>query len=260
MSGWNLGLGLGLGTLRPRGSARSYDAASQAYFDAMTSPPSTAFKNAFDNLVVGAKTSGDWGEVDVFYALAGPDSQAARLNGKSPGSLTLALVNAPAFTAFHGFKGDGVAAQITSAYSPAGGPAFTLNSASLGLYVRQPSTISSSFCLLAGNSRVGNNSGSTAAQMRLNDGTSANLGTPAASHYWGRRTGAAARAFYKDAALVVSDAVAATSIASSSITLLSAPASGFSDAELAFAWFGSGNVSATWDELVRVFLDEVGAI
>lgn len=122
-----LGLGIGIGFA---GVLSPYSAEAQAVFTAFTTPPSTARKLLIDTAIRSLKTTGVWTKLDVLVVNAAADSQAALINWKNPGTYNGTLVNAPTFTADHGFTG-AATKYIETGFNPtAGGLNYVRDSAS----------------------------------------------------------------------------------------------------------------------------------
>lgn len=86
--------------------------------DAMTVAPSGRQRGEINEVIAALKLAGVWARCDLIYMLCAHDAQAARLNWKNPSSNALAVVNAPVFTANRGYAGDGVSAELRTAYTP----------------------------------------------------------------------------------------------------------------------------------------------
>jgi hypothetical protein len=127
--GWGPGLlGNGMGAA----ASVSYDAATEAIAAAFTTPPTTGRKNLIDAAVVSLKSAGVWTKLDVLYAFAAADSQAAKVNWKAPGTFNCTEVNAPAFAADLGFTGASTK-YLDAGFNPttATTPQYALNSATI---------------------------------------------------------------------------------------------------------------------------------
>lgn len=114
----------------------AFDADAQAFFDACDTEPSAAAKTAINDLVTGLKADAIWDELDAFWPMCMEDSQAGRLNLKSPGDFTLTAVNSPTFTAKYGWAGNGTSSYLNTGWDPAtNGSNYTQNDASFGCWV-----------------------------------------------------------------------------------------------------------------------------
>lgn len=119
------------------GGARAvtYDAAASTLFAAMTTPPTTARKAQINTLILALKAAGVWSLLDVFYVLAAADSQAARLNWKTPGTFDAVAVSSPSFTADRGYTGDGSTSRLRTQFTPSvNGVNYTQNDAAAWLW------------------------------------------------------------------------------------------------------------------------------
>jgi hypothetical protein len=119
------------GGLVDLGGSSTFSAEALAIFAAFSTPPDAARKTAIDTYVVALKSAGVWTKLDVLYAFAAADSQAALINWKNPGTFNGTLVGSPTFTADRGFTCPGLSVNYVSSNfvpSSAGGN-FVQNSA-----------------------------------------------------------------------------------------------------------------------------------
>lgn len=117
-----------------------YDADAKTYFDAIMTPLSDMQKarvNTFimmlkDSLAITTLSS----KFDVMYLLANETSEAG-LKNLVKRNYDATAVNAPAFTQWEGFKGNGISSYLNTNYTPnIDSAAYTLYSASFGVYFR----------------------------------------------------------------------------------------------------------------------------
>ena len=114
------------------------NAEAETLVAAMSVQPSAARKQLIDQLITSLKSAGIWSVLDNLQVYAAHDSQAALLNWKAPGVNDGSLVNAPAFTADLGFKGNGSSSYINTNFNPTdGGLNFAQDSASWGVWLDQ---------------------------------------------------------------------------------------------------------------------------
>lgn len=131
------GFGYGNSAVFRRPSDTGYDADAQAYFNAVTTPFSTARKAIINTLVTTLKTDGNWTKLDRLWLLATEAQDQALISLVNPAATAMTLVNAPAFVAEQGFTGDGATSYINTNFAPdPDGVNFTQNSASMGVYSR----------------------------------------------------------------------------------------------------------------------------
>lgn len=105
---------------------------------AFTTPPSDAWKEAYDDFIGALKTGDIWDDLDAMWIMRAPDSQAGKLEAKSAGaSFTLVDTgHAPTFTAARGWAGNGTSQYLDTTWDPTNnGVNFTLNSATMGVYL-----------------------------------------------------------------------------------------------------------------------------
>ena len=106
----------GGGSISP--SSESYSAEASAIFAAFTTPPTAARKAQIEACVSYLKNAGVWARLDVLYLLAAANSQAARINWKTPGTFTLTEVNSPTFGVDQGYTGNGTDMQLDTGVNP----------------------------------------------------------------------------------------------------------------------------------------------
>lgn len=121
---------------------------------ARTSGTSGTEQSAYQTMICGMITdgvgcsawSGSSGNIDALYIVATNSSTTALLNLCSTSFLGLE-VNAPTFSADHGYTGNGTSSYVDSRFtaSTAGG-SYAQNSASLGAYVTNNRTTASTAC------------------------------------------------------------------------------------------------------------------
>lgn len=104
-------------------------------FLARTSGLSTTERNAYDTMICGMVTDGDWSKIDVLYVFATNNQTTALLNLKSTsfGGTTHGTVS---FSADHGYTGDASTFCIDTGYNAStAGLNVTATSAAMGIYV-----------------------------------------------------------------------------------------------------------------------------
>ena len=111
----------------------------QAVYDAYTTKPSDAVAAIDNTMVVGLVSDGVWVKLDVVWVYASHTNGAgeALINWKLPGTYDATAYNAPTFTAYEGFLGNGTTQYIDCNWVPSvNGVNYTQNSASMLIYVR----------------------------------------------------------------------------------------------------------------------------
>jgi hypothetical protein len=138
---------MGRMTLLGAGKQLSGASAEVSQFLARTSGLDGTHTAAYSTLIDGLVADGLWSLLDVLYMFATQDSVTALLNLKS-GSHSASLVNAPSFAFDQGFTG-GVTPvtfdqnYLRSNFIPSSdGVAYTQDSASFGLYLRNTTSTS----------------------------------------------------------------------------------------------------------------------
>lgn len=226
----------------------------------------TNFATLINGLVNTASTSSGTGRNSLFDRLdllaiwAGPDSTNV-LQNLPNSTYTFSLANAPAFTAYRGFTGNGSNASIGSTFNPATAtsPNFVRDSAHISIWVL--TALAETFPMagdnLAGSAIFPNYTG-TDAYARINDGASG-PGTIVDSRGFllGNRSGPSAHQIYKNGASIATDATASSAVANSALN----PMLGGTARQTAM--FSSGaSLSATdvtnFYNLLRAYMTAVG--
>lgn len=232
---------------------------------AMVVPPSVARVSVIRTAIAGLMTGGLWPKLDVFYIDAAHDTQAGKLNWKTPSRFPLVPTGSPTFTIDRGDQGDAVGAYLISSYIPSSfNGNYQLNSAVAGVWLHLASTINSSLELSLGNGRIQRSSSGTTEQYRINDAASANMGAgaPTTGHYAVRRTSSAERSSWLNGVSVANDTQASTSIATTFV-LLSSSAANFSNARVSAAYAGGGFTDtdmATMHTVLTAYMTAVGVV
>lgn len=243
-------------------SGQDPDAA--AYLNAYAPSASSTFKTALNAFVGGLKTDGIWAKLDWLNVPA--DTAGGFARNLRNISKTLQLANSPLYTQYRGLKGDGVAshASFQEAFNAAGN-LYALNSATLGIYVNQQTT--SGLASLIGSSQSTrsymrpNTTG--AGEVRINDSAAMTLGSAESltGHRTVTRTGATARAYYRDGALSMSDNGLATAIATGPAYLLRNGVT-YAAERIAVSYTGAGVSevdAANLHTRITTFLTAIGA-
>jgi hypothetical protein len=109
-----------------QGGTPAFDSDYQAILDYATlqgyvlpSPGNQATQNS---LLVGLKSAGIWGDLDVFYNFfTDGDGNFAKINWKEPGTYqAIGTGHEPLFTILSGFKGNGVSSYLDTVFKPTG--------------------------------------------------------------------------------------------------------------------------------------------
>lgn len=246
--------------------ASGYDGDASALFSAMTVQPDATRKARINDLVVGLKADGVWTKLDWLVLLAASTAQQALLNWRMP-SKVLQSVNSPTFTVDRGFMGDGATSYLSlgEAFN-ASGNLYALNSASLGVWCNLQGAKTGARPLIGSTQSTRSYIGPAntgAGGARINDSTTLNLGA-AETLLGGRvfsRTGAGARAYYRDGVLSLSDTAAATAIATGPAFILH-NGTDYADDRVPAAFSGAGLTAAEVQSIhsrINTFLTAIGA-
>lgn len=133
--------GIGLGISKAiKGSGLNYEPELVTYITGLNTPLSTVQKVRLNTLIRSLKSglaiSALSDAFDVMYILGGETAESS-LKNLAKNAHHGTAVNSPAFVAFEGFTGNGTTSYIKTNYNPSSqGVAYTLNSASIGVYSR----------------------------------------------------------------------------------------------------------------------------
>ncbi|MGO1078344.1 TipJ family phage tail tip protein [Inquilinus sp. CA228] len=250
------------------------DADAWAWIAAMTVRPDFARQTLIKTLVDSLKTAGVWAKLDALYLLAAHDAQAARLNGRAPGTFTLTATSSPIFTADRDYKGTGLGSTpggyLATTFNPStAGGVYARDSAHIGDWVRTASTAT-----LAGQAGDVGTSGAsifskhpTAGMITtmLNDGTLSNTAAGAPNnvgHFLISRTASTGYAKYHQGAAQASSSVVSTAVPNFNFSVLRA-GTAYSDAEVCATHWGSGLTATEAGDFytaLQTYLTGVGAI
>lgn len=111
-----------------------YDAASVAYFAAMSVQPDATRKGLLNALIVGLKGEGVWTALDFLALPAAHDEQAGLLNAVTPAQ-ALVKSGTMTFTTDRGLMGDGSTGYLSTVANDNAWAHFALNSATIAAWV-----------------------------------------------------------------------------------------------------------------------------
>lgn len=261
---------LGLTSLGINNVGNKLDPAASSLIGAMTTPPNAVRQGIINTCIVQLKAAGLWTKLDALYMMAANADQSGRLNWKNPGTWTLAASGTVTFTADQGFKGDGVSGFLSATgYNPStAGGNLSLNSATVGHYLRIAGTVGSGFDyhMTGGTTRLQTAAGVNAYTVRLNDATSLSSGAGpyGVGHWSARRSDASSKTIWKNGASVAGpDSSVSTTVGTGLNLGASNAGSNASDAQFSFA-YTAGSLSdsemLSLDTILRAYLSSVGAI
>lgn len=248
---------------RPR-----YDPDAVAVWSSFLLPPSDTNKTNINNLVVALKDAGIWSELDMMYVLAAADSNAAVKNWKAPGTFSVGPVNAPTFTAYRGFTGDGSSAYLNTWWTPStNGVKFTQDDASVWAWPLTNVSSNSSVvgCLASRYCFLYPRTGAGAAATYMNSaagGPSILSVSDSRGFIGGQRRGASDVRMFKDGIQRATHNQVSTGVPTGPMWVLGAYPSSYSALQNSFAAWGASlaGKEAAFYEAVRTYLQAVGAI
>lgn len=132
-----------------------YEAEALALFARFTTPPSSTLKTKINRRIRKYKLIDRWNSLDALYGFKAADEQSAFLNWKST-SYGLTKSGTGTLTQNRAFAGNGTTGYLRSGFNPStsGSLNHLLNSAMIGVWVRNPATGAARF-------HIGGNEGSS---------------------------------------------------------------------------------------------------
>lgn len=246
---------------------RAYSAEATTLFAAMTSQPTTARKGHIDALIVGLKADGIWPSLDVLYLLAAHDSQAARLNWRSPGNHTAIEVNSPTFQTDRGYTGDGSTSRLRTQFTPStDGGQYRQNSASIWVWSRTDLASNTAYEAGAATSpqlRVNGRTAGGLLALVVNDATVSGTATAdSLGMYGASRNVSTTKKAWKNGVQVGSDfAITSTGENAQELWICGANSTLFSARQVAFMAVGESlaGLELAFYNRVRAYMQAVGA-
>lgn len=224
---------------------QSYDADAVSIFERITTPPTTAVKNAINTAVIGLKAAGILAITDsLMVAADAADSQAGLLDWLR--AATAVANGSSAWSAANGFDGSSVASSgFDSNFAPAShGVNFTLNDAAIFFYVTTQNSNNSYLTGRGGGTSTKlthvQSSAAQALTIQLNGGSSLVTGSGAgvAGFHVVQRSGGMLY-HYRDGTLIASGASTAQALATDNLWICSG-LSGALPSDVNIAAWGAG--------------------
>jgi len=232
---------------------QNFNFASSMLFASMATSPTNRRKEFIDAFITNCINDGNWQLMDVCWFMAASDSQAAKLNWKSPNNYSLSPIGSPAFSIDQGFAGNGSTNAFDSNWNPSvNGINYSLNSGCIGTYNRiNLNEATASIGNLSGTLAsliVPRNGGSFAARVNSNTNT-----TFASANSQGltviSRNSTNSQSIYQNGSLLTSGTSSSTGVANNTIYILAYNNTGAlglpSNNQVAFAFAGSGIIDQT---------------
>ena len=232
----------------------AYQPDTWTWAKACTTYPVPSTLRVVDTLIFNLKEDSVWSLLDWLLFCAADTEQAGLVNVKNPAKVG-SNVNLTTFTANRGFTGDAVSMHLSFLEQLAAGAGnqFSLNNASMGVYVNQQNSTTSKVIFNgSGNvAFIGVRAGSAATTFSVNDGTTSTLvassTTKLGSHAVNRNaaSGASSKQGYRDGSLVADLNVVSTSVGSANnARVLRDHSSNYDDSRVAAVWSG-GSMTGT---------------
>jgi len=235
---------------------------TQTLIEAMTTAPKRARTFLIDDAIDALIEAGVWTKLDALWVMAAKDSQAARLNWKSPSTYTLSAINSPTFTADTGYAGNGSSSYLDTTITPNTLSNFAQNSGCVGIWCNTNTAATTPEMGLASGAsiRVTARTAGGNQQGRVNDTTSFSVAQASAiGHSVINRSGASAREMYRNGVSIGTDTTASASVSSSALYLLR-EASTYSARQISVAHIGSSLSSGEVSDLYTILNDYLSGI
>lgn len=236
-----------------------------ALLSAMTVTPDAARQILINATISSLKSSGIWAQLDLLYVDAAHDSQAARLNWKTPGSFTQAAVNGPVFVVDRGFTGDGSSSRLNTNFTPSTqATQITQNNASAWVWC-VTNTINGSGDIggsATSNIRLRTSNGVNAAVI-INDATTSTVANITSVGLMGisRPSGSTKKVWKNGAQMGADISVASTSLSDSVQWMLGSAPAQFVDRQQAMGAWGAAltGLESSFYNTMLTYMQGVGA-
>lgn len=241
-------------------------------FAAMTTKPSTAIAISQNAMVDSLVQKGYWERMDqlLIFATEVNTGSEALINWISPGTYDADNVDATAWTTLEGYTGDGTADYISTNLNPGDGGSYhyTLDDATIGIYLRTDLTESLSVC----GSNYDTNRSSLAPRytdnqyfIRVNQNASGLLsgvaGATTGLHAI-TRTASDAVSYYRNGGLVKTDTDASSAIPNMELYVLRMNGAGFFSAHQVSIYFVMDGIDSTdaaaLNTIFETYMDALG--
>lgn len=243
----------------------------QTVYDAFSVQPSDDVAGEQNEMVCGWVSTGVWVGRDVIYIYAAHAAVDSFLNWKNPALFIATPNNAPTFTQFEGYRGNGSTMFIDWGWDPtADGVNYLQNTCNFGCYIRDNDNDSDydMGCETGAiRSRIDVRAFGGSADGFINAGSGFSVVVPdSRGMFTVNRTGAAAYDVYRNKIVIVSDTDAATGIPNQNMYSLAANDDGVatqhSDRQMAMCFAGGEFANQTevdnWYDYFQAYMTSNG--
>ncbi len=250
-----------------------YDSAAVAYFVALTTPLSYAFKQYVNQFIIQLKADGNFTKLDRLWLHATEAQDQAKVSIVNPASTKLTEVGSPTWTAKQGYTGNGSSMYLNTNYNLSTSSLnYLLNSSSAGLYIRTNPGAAVEVDLGVADAtpnltylfprNVGDNSFQNAQAALAGIFTYANADTR--GFFSIIRTAANAQSAWKNGISKATNATASSVLINNNVYILAnnnnGAAASFSRKQIALSYFGSGTVGQlTFYNAIQTLMTQIGA-
>lgn len=249
-------------------SAGCADPDARTLFAAFTTAATSARQGLICTAIGSLKAAGVWTKLDALYLFAAADSQAARVNWKTPGTYNATATSSPTFTADRGYAGDGVASYVDTNFADTTAAVnWSQDSASLGVWVNVDAGGNNAIIghTSSSNTRLNpRDSSNSNALLRIHAAANQLIGSQTSRLGWSlatRRTSTASE-MYRATTSIGTSANASAATAAGNITILKAGGATFSADRVAAAAIGGALTTAENTALynaLNTYLTALGA-
>lgn len=223
-----------------------YAPEARVLFAAFTTPATQTRKRVINRFVRQLKAAGIWDACDAIYVLAAHNSQASKLNWKTPTETALAETATVTFVADRGWSGNGTSGVLTGPTNFTALTKYTRNDAHIACWTSPANGVFLCGCS-ASDSGLSPNTSGQAVRGKINSSAGSTSGqytnaSPIAAMYMINRANSATREQFKDG--VQQSTVADTSNAVLAVPLTICASSGnFSTSQISFVTIGASLAS-----------------
>jgi hypothetical protein len=231
--------------------ASYYNANCQSWLNNLPSAPPAWYTAIINQFFQDLADAGIDSALDRLFIFAGPSEGISLVSLINPSATPASNPTATTFTPYNGYTGNGSSMYIDCSFNMStNGVNYTLNDASLGVYLRKNASSASSACVIAGQS--GGNYAfiqprytGNVCRATINSGAFPTMpaNTTTQGLFAVSRSSSTTHTIWKNGSALTSVASASGALPNSATTVLSRVGSDFSDNQVSMAFMGAGSMN-----------------
>ena len=233
----------------------------------LPSTPPFWYTIEINKLISDLQGANIWNSLDRFFVLAGPVSSTSLYSIKNTSATPATLVNAPTFTPYRGFTGNGSSVAINTQWNfSTDSVNYTLNNASMGAYALTSGLLAGAGGLMGGYlgsdfCRINDRYSGDLARAGINNATTYASGANSSTQgfFSGTRTASNLQTVYKNGLSLGTNSAVSTALPNSNLFVLSGGNLAYSSNTVAIAYVGSGSINQlTLYTIIQTFATRIG--